>query len=120
MQTFNETYYDYLIESSDNSGFIAVDLDGTLAEYTHWQGIEHIGKPIPKMINRIKNWLRQGKKVKIFTARAVSPKAVKIIQKWLIDNKLPKLEVTNIKEMGMRVFWDDRAISVHKNTGYRS
>lgn len=27
-------------------GWIGVDLDGTLAEYTGWKGVEHIGEPI--------------------------------------------------------------------------
>lgn len=26
---------------------VAVDLDGVLAQYDHWRGIEHIGDPIP-------------------------------------------------------------------------
>lgn len=51
------------------SGWIGVDLDGTLAEYNGWQGIDHIGKPIPKMVNRVKKWLSEGVQVKIFTAR---------------------------------------------------
>ena len=31
------------------SGWIGVDLDGTLAFYDMWRGMEHIGKPIPAM-----------------------------------------------------------------------
>ena len=27
--------------------YFAVDLDGTLAHYDKWRGIDHIGKPIP-------------------------------------------------------------------------
>jgi len=42
--------------------WIGVDLDGTLAEYGDWIGIEHIGKPIPLMIARVKSWIAEGKK----------------------------------------------------------
>ena len=35
------------------SGTIAVDLDGTLARYDGWKGIDHIGDPIPLMVSRV-------------------------------------------------------------------
>ena len=41
---------------SEHKGWIGVDLDGTLAEYHGWQGIEHIGEPIPKMMARVRRW----------------------------------------------------------------
>ena len=37
------------------SGWIGVDLDGTLAEYHGWKGSEHIGPPIPLMVERVKS-----------------------------------------------------------------
>lgn len=30
--------------------WLGVDLDGTLAVYDKWRGIEHIGAPIPAMV----------------------------------------------------------------------
>lgn len=51
------------------SGWIGVDLDGTLAHYSGWQGIDHIGAPIAPMVERVKRWLAEGRSVKIFTAR---------------------------------------------------
>ena len=39
------------------SGWIGVDLDGTLAHYDGWKGIEHVGPPIPAMLARVKYWL---------------------------------------------------------------
>src|SRR5690349_18780615 len=51
------------------SGWIGVDLDGTLAEYHGWKGVEHIGPPIPEMVARVKQWLAEGRDVRIFTAR---------------------------------------------------
>lgn len=37
----------------EHKGWIGVDLDGTLAHYEGWKGVEHIGEPIPAMVERI-------------------------------------------------------------------
>jgi hypothetical protein len=63
-----------------NSGWIGFDLDGTLAEYGEWQGPTHIGKPIPSMIVRVKNYLDNGYEVRIMTARCVDPAGVPYIE----------------------------------------
>lgn len=108
------------------SGWIGVDLDGTLAHYTVWQGIEHIGEPIEPMIRRVRNWIQQGKTVKIFTARVSLPDptdrqtVVEIIQDWCVRHGLPRLEVTCEKDFGTIEIWDDRAIQVVINTGKRA
>ena len=52
------------------TGWIGVDLDGTLAHYTHWVGPLHIGSPIPAMVSRVKLYRIQGQDIRIFTARA--------------------------------------------------
>jgi len=99
-------------------GWIGVDLDGTLAKYDHWKGIGHIGKPVPRMMKRIKGWISQGETVKIFTARVCAgPEAVAYIKLWLKKHGLPDLEVTNLKDFDMIELWDDRAIKVATNTG---
>lgn len=49
------------------------DLDGTLAKYDKWEGIDHIGEPIAPMVKLIKRMHDEGKTVKIMTAR-VSPR----------------------------------------------
>ena len=41
--------------------WIGVDLDGTLAHYKGWKGRDHIGEPIPAMMQRVKQWLEEGK-----------------------------------------------------------
>lgn len=98
--------------------FIGVDLDGTLAEYEDWHGSSVIGKPVPLMLDRVKKWLAQGKKIKIFTARAANgDKAIRLIKAWLKANGLPSLEVTNQKDHQMIEIWDDNAITVETNTG---
>ena len=95
-----------------------MDLDGTLAVYTGWKGIEHIGEPVQLMSDRVKNWSRHGIVVKIVTARFnEGPEAVKIIQEWCQKHFGFTLEVTATKDFGMIELWDDRAIAVEANTG---
>ena len=100
-----------------DGGWIAVDLDGTLAYDDEWQGIEHIGEPIPEMMKRVHEWLDSGITVKIFTARAAQSESIPHIKEWLRKHGLPDLEVTNCKDMNMIELWDDRAIQVEPNTG---
>lgn len=106
-----------LEDSSTSEEWIGVDLDGTLAKYNGWKGATKIGEPIPKMVSRVRRWVGHGKKVKIFTARADDERSVNAIKKWLKTHELPDLEVTNLKDEHMTKLWDDRAVSVEKNTG---
>jgi hypothetical protein len=99
------------------SGWIGVDLDGTLAHYDGWHGPEHIGDPIPTMLDRVRGWLVEGKRVKIFTARASVPTYVPPITAWLEAHDLSGLEVTCIKDFEMIELWDDRCVQVIPNTG---
>jgi len=109
---------------SSNKSAIAVDLDGTLAEYHGWKGVEHIGEPIGVMAARVDGWIRDGKRVVIFTARVSGPRleskiARMHISAWLKANHFPDLEITCIKEKYFKEFWDDRAVQVKCNTGER-
>jgi hypothetical protein len=111
------------------NGWIAVDLDGTLAHYEGWKGETHIGAPIPKMVARVKAWLAEGKEVKIFTARAYCPDdatmevkearsvGITCIKDWCEEHIGQRLEVTNIKDYAMIELWDDRAVQVVLSTG---
>lgn len=62
--------------------WVGLDLDATLAEYHGWKGADHIGAPIPAMVDYVKRGLEYGfeyldphgkllrtKEAKIFTAR---------------------------------------------------
>lgn len=96
---------------------IAVDLDKTLAKHTVWKGKDHIGDPIPEMVDRVKKWLSDGKKVVIFTARADRPENIPPIRAWLKENIGQELPVTNVKRPEFGEIWDDRAVNVQANTG---
>lgn len=50
-------------------GWYGFDLDGTLAVYDKWKGIDHIGEPVKPMVDLIKKMHDDGKVVKILTAR---------------------------------------------------
>ncbi|MBF0556520.1 MAG: hypothetical protein HQK96_18530 [Nitrospirae bacterium] len=97
---------------------IFVDLDGTLAHYTNYKAMKgEIGEPIPKMLERVKKWIREGKEVVIFTARANDRNEVSKIREWVKKHVGKDLEVTNIKSPRAIAFWDDRAMRIKKNTG---
>lgn len=112
------------------SGWIGVDLDGTLAHYEGWAG-GLIGRPIPLMVDRVKAWLAQGVDVRIFTARVAgqphpnpsedSPclidQARRQIQDWCEEHIGVRLPVVCTKDFAMIELWDDRAVSVKANTG---
>ncbi len=94
-----------------------IDLDGTLACDNLSAGMGRIGEPVPAMLALVKKMLNNGIRVKIFTARAGDPEQISIIRKWLKDNHLPDLEITNIKDYQMHRLYDDRCIQVERNTG---
>jgi hypothetical protein len=118
-------------------GWIGVDLDGTLAHYDSWRGVEHVGEPIGPMVERVKRWLAAGLDVRIFTARvdggtvALSmgdkngeahrdvERVVQHIHEWCDRHIGQRLPVTCKKDYGMIELWDDRAVQVEPNTGRR-
>lgn len=101
--------------------WIGVDLDGTLAHYDGWVSVDHIGEPIPPMVMRVRGWLAQGIKVRIFTARvsdmADAPIAREAIQRWTKKYIGEELLAVCCKDYDMIELWDDRAVGVVKNTG---
>lgn len=116
-------------------GWIAVDLDGTLAHYDGWVSIDHIGEPVPAMLDRVRLWLAAGRDVRIFTARvdggevaladgnpagAVFKDVARVrgyIEAWCLKHVGRVLPVTNRKDYGMEVLYDDRCVQVEANTG---
>lgn len=105
-------------QAEDGASWIGVDLDGTLAEYNGWRGFNHIGRAVPAMLERVQTWLAEGRRIKIFTARAQAGEyACWPLRRWLHDQGLPELEITNIKDFHMTELWDDRCVRVEHNTG---
>lgn len=107
-----------------SQGWIAVDLDGTLAHYDDWRGHEHIGRPIQPMVDRVCRWLAAGQDVRIFTARVrgeprAAQQALVIVEQWSKDVFGRILPVTCKKDYGMIELWDDRCVQVEPNTGRR-
>ncbi len=98
-------------------GWVGVDLDGTLAFHEPDSPMVRIGRPVPRMIKRVKDMVSKGIRVKIFTARAHDSEQIVMIRKWLLENGLPALEITNIKDYNMIKLFDDRAVQVEPNTG---
>lgn len=108
----------------NDEGWIGVDLDGTLAFYDRWRGASHIGAPIPQMVAQVNLWLKRGRKVKIFTARAGLGGTEFVdftwaLDRWCIEQFGRKLEATNVKDFKMVELWDDRAVGVVMNKGLR-
>jgi hypothetical protein len=108
-------------EHAKGRSWIGVDLDGTLAEYHGRISIDHIGAPVPAMVERVKAWLEEGIEVRIFTARVSHPsrrrEAACAIGDWCEKHGLPRLRTTNAKDFDMIELWDDRAVRVETNSG---
>lgn len=120
------------------TGWIGVDLDGTLATYDKWVGPHHIGEPIKAMVDRVKQWLKEGREVRIFTARVyplnrIDPNdilcmrynpreqeanaAAHVIRDFCAKHLGKVLTITCVKDQHCDVVYDDRARQVEKNTG---
>lgn len=108
--------------SKRSSGWIGVDLDGTLAHYGRFINHLHIGDPIPAMVERVKRWLAEGREVRIFTARVSGPhqearEVEQAVKAWCKRHIGQELAVTCVKDYDMTELYDDRAVQVEKNTG---
>lgn len=80
-------------------GWYGFDLDGTLAKYDGWKGIDHIGEPVKPMVDLIKRMHDEGKAVKIVTAR-VAPRK--------LEDGTIGLESAMISSEDMRQFYNSK------------
>lgn len=110
-----------------NKGWIGVDLDGTLVEYGEWRGPDYVGAPVPRMVERVREWLAAGRDIRIFTARvgpqkdrAEAERSRVAIQAWCRQHLGRELPVTATKDYAMIELWDDRCVQVITNTGMRA
>lgn len=101
--------------------WIGVDLDGTLAKYSKWS--DEVGEPVPKMVQKVKRWIAEGKEVRILTARgtigSMSERYEQLmkIYEFIEDNIGSPLEVTDKKDPYMIRLYDDRVRQVEANEG---
>lgn len=110
-----------------SKAWVGFDLDGTLAVYDGWKGIEHIGEPIESTVDYAKRLLAAGVEVKIMTARACTilwlideeeaDRGLTAIRKWCFEQFGQYLEVTAEKDFSMLYLVDDRAYRMEFNTG---
>jgi hypothetical protein len=122
-------------------GWYGFDLDGTLAKYDGWKGIDHIGDPIKPMVDRIKRFHEEGKRVKIMTARVAPRKlddgttgeqyvtipqgekgaarnyAHQFIEDWCLVHLGFLPEIVHQKDHRMIELYDDRVKQVIPNEG---
>lgn len=119
LRSFRQSNEQKTAADKNSEEWIGVDLDATLAVYRGWKGPKHIGKPIPKMVARVKRWLKEGKKVKIFTARVSGDNgaARRAIQKFCKKVFGQVLPITNRKDQFCKTVWDDRSHNMKANTG---
>jgi hypothetical protein len=104
--------------------WVGVDFDGTLVKSAKYPAI---GKPIPRMVNEIRKWIKNGVRVdnhpdlihtiRLFTARAGDAKQRKILGAWCRQHLGKELEVTNVKDSGLVRIVDNISIHVDENTG---
>jgi hypothetical protein len=48
---------------------VCVDLDGVLAKYDHWRGVDHIGDPLPGAVEFLRRIKAAGARVVVYTTR---------------------------------------------------
>lgn len=100
---------------------IAVDFDGVLHDYTKgWCGGKIYGDPVPGAREAMRELLRDGHQVWVFTARAFSgyvdgdrlvPGDAPGIRKWLKYHKIPYTSVfIGHGKLAADLYIDDRAI----------
>jgi hypothetical protein len=119
-----------------SNGWIAVDLDGTLAHDIVGEKFDPavIGPPVHAMVAIVRDHLAHGDEVRIFTARAStidhhtvfdgSPEEylahiTDVIQTWCLLHIGVKLPVTCVKDYRMKMLYDDRAVRIRRNEGKR-
>lgn len=100
---------------------ICLDLDGVLAQYDKWRGIEHIGDPIPGALKFTKD-LAKIAEIVIFSSRCaqdiaegsrITPGQLRIhIIEWLEKHKFPYSDVyVGQGKPRAAAFIDDRAVA---------
>lgn len=94
---------------------VAIDLDGTLAAYDGWKGLEHIGDPLPGAQDFVRG-IREFAKVVIWTTRSNydvnGPNSHFVVKAWLDKHgfEYDEIFVGPVKPL-VAAFVDDRAVT---------
>ena len=92
----------------------AFDFDGVLSEYDGvFRGNEHVGKPMPEVVQAIKMLKEQGHKIMVYSTRSD-----KVLRKYCeahnipVDyyNKNPEFKRGNLGKPVAHAYIDDRAV----------
>ncbi|MEO7658080.1 MAG: hypothetical protein ABIV48_00565, partial [Pyrinomonadaceae bacterium] len=105
---------------------VCLDLDGVLAQYDKWKGVDHIGDPVPGALE-FTNKLARIAEIVIFTSRCaqdvlegsrVTPGQLRIrIIEWLETHKFPYTDVyVGQGKPRAAAFIDDRAVHCSPQT----
>jgi hypothetical protein len=106
--------------------WIGVDFDGTLVKTMDYKGIVDLrkGEPVMAMVQRVRDWLDDGKNIRIMTARVCgqagpenAAKHRKVVEDFCLEHFGERLVVTHEKDFDMVELWDDRAVQVERDEG---
>lgn len=104
---------------SSEKHWIGVWLDGCLAKKTEKTGILGIGEPLVPMVQQVKEWLREGKTVKIVTSRVYGDNKIakEMVRQWSISTFGLELEATACIDRKMLTLWSCNCVRVEFNSG---
>jgi hypothetical protein len=112
-----------ILSESDEEEWWGIDFDGTLSTYDKWRGPGHVGEPIQRSIEFVKELLGKDIAVKIFTARVANPEdaeeAREAINEFCRTHFGRIFPITNEKDPMMIGLLDDKLDMrrVEQNTG---
>lgn len=117
---------DLIQRSEEKEAYILVDWDRTLVKYDSWEKNKtSFGQPIAIMVERVQRWLHTGMEVRIFTARVSHPEMDRNnYERKQIEEACKKMFGQELKVQNWKCFrciaiWDDLAVTVEPNTGWR-
>lgn len=111
-----EHYRSKSLERTTQPYIVAIDFDGTLAEYDGWRGKGVFGQPVKGAVTSCWALAEMGCTLVVWTCRHREELA---IHKWLVDNGFPRFHGVNCDVSGLPdrspkivadVYVDDRAV----------
>jgi hydroxymethylpyrimidine pyrophosphatase-like HAD family hydrolase len=105
---------------TNKTRYICIDLDGTIAAYSGWQGPAHFGEPLPGVRAALGKLKEKGWRIIVFTTRG----DVASIRDYLESHDIPFDYInenpdqpagTNTGKPVAQVYVDDRAVQFQGN-----